>query len=103
MRLEAGGLGLHFVTRPRGVSRMMMNLTTEDDIRDFEIFNVSDVVNVLAYSTMAIGKGSRQNRRNKQSVKFFTLWVLTFHSPKSVKFHMVIKIFLCISGRIRPF
>ena len=99
MRLEAGGLGLHFVTRPPGVSRMMMNLTTEDDIRDFEIFNVSDVVNVLAYSTMAIGKGSHQNRKNKQSVKL----CVTPKPPKSVKYHMVIKIFLCISGRIRPF
>ena len=83
MRLEAGGLGLHFVTRPRGVSRMMMNLTTEDDIRDFEIFNVSDVVNVLAYSTMAIGKGSHQNRKNKQSVNFFTLCVST-PPPRSI-------------------
>ena len=66
MRLEAGGLGLHFVTRPRGVSRMMMNLTTEDDIRDFEIFNVSDVVNVLAYSTMAIGKNQLMSKQIKR-------------------------------------
>ena len=39
---------------------MEMNLTGEDDIhddiQDFEIFYLSDTVNVLAYSLMAIGK-----------------------------------------------
>ena len=28
---------------------------TTEDVRDFEIFNISDQVNVLAYSTMALG------------------------------------------------
>ena len=44
-------------------------------------------------------------KMEKKSVKLFTLWVLIppTPTPNSLIIHIIIKFFLCISGRIRPF
>ena len=34
---------------------MSANASDKDEMRDFEIFNIGDAVNVVAYSVMAIG------------------------------------------------
>ena len=43
-------------TKHLELNTIEMNFTKDEDVKDFEIFNISDTINVLAYSIMAIGK-----------------------------------------------